>query len=171
MGCDSRRGHRAVPAVPGLPWSPQGRDRGWEAPVPQWVPGHHKQRGGLGSLWRVRWDQAGMKGAGLDPAFPALTCSPPFPGWQREGEKVNNAQTPRGPAVAAAPDISPTCLPRQTFCRDPRAALLSSISCSLTTARNWQQPLWPAAQSGRARLRGPRGFIALPSPYITVTRT
>lgn len=89
----------------------------------------------------------GSSGSGWDERSRVRSCIssphllPPFPGWQREGEKVNNAQTPRGPAVAAAPDISPTCLPRQTFCRDPRAALLSSISCSLTTARNWQQPL------------------------------
>lgn len=38
-----------------------------------------------------------------------ISSLPSFAGWQQEGEKVNNAQTPRGPAVTASPDISPTC--------------------------------------------------------------
>lgn len=136
------------PPVPGLSWSPQGRTRGWGAPISQQVPGCHKQRRRFGSLWKR------VKQRNERSRVRSCICSPQllplFPGWQQEGDKVNNAQTPRELAVTAAPDISPTCFPRQTLSRDPRWALLSSISCSLTTARNWQQPLWPAAPRGHA---------------------
>lgn len=78
------------------------------------------------------------------------------------------------PAQAGADsssDIFSTCFSRQTFCCDPHAALLSSISPGLSTERNWQPTLSRAAWNGSGRCHGPWGFIALPNTYIMVTRT
>lgn len=95
-----------------------------------------------------------------------ISSLPSFPGWRQECEKANNAQTPRGPAVTASPDISPTCFfffffPRQNF--QPRStrrfigALFPAASL---------QPGIGSSRSGRrhAAAAGPSGFYCPAKP-------